>query len=240
MYRNFISKVPVKLCAAVFCSTIVYKNFSDINFKPLQAAGVNYSRKFYPASAEYPDISRNRNIMARHLTKNLYAKLRDKVTPNGFTIDDAIQTGVDNIGKFSFTGLVAGDEQSYEAFKELFDKVLLEKHGYKPDQRQTHDYDSSKLVNATLDKNYVQSVRIRTVRNLRGFCLPAFCSRGERRDIESVVLTALHNLDKNYKGVYYSLKELSPEEQEILRNVIFCLLKKMSMFSNGSFILDFI
>ena len=85
------------------------------------AAGYNYSRRYYPASSEYPELKRNRNIMARNLTPQLYAKLRDLRTPNGFTVDDAIQTGVDNIGKFSLTGIVAGDEESYQVrFVRLF------------------------------------------------------------------------------------------------------------------------
>jgi hypothetical protein len=117
MYRNFVSKLPLKLCAAVACSAVVYKNFSDIDLKPLQAGGINVSRKYYPASAEYPDLTKNRNIMARNMNKQLYAKLRDRFTYNGFTIDDAIQTGVDNVGKFSFTGIVAGDEQSYHVIR---------------------------------------------------------------------------------------------------------------------------
>ena len=44
----------------------------------------------------------------------------------GFTIDDVIQTGVDNPGHpFIMTvGCVAGDEESYEVFKDLFDPVI--------------------------------------------------------------------------------------------------------------------
>ena len=46
----------------------------------------------------------------------MYARLRDKVTPNGWTLDQCIQTGVDNPGHpFIMTvGCVAGDEESYE------------------------------------------------------------------------------------------------------------------------------
>lgn len=33
------------------------------------------------------------------LTKEIYSKLRSKSTPSGFTLDDVIQTGVDNPGK---------------------------------------------------------------------------------------------------------------------------------------------
>ena len=37
--------------------------------------------------------------MAKVLTKEIYGKLRDKQTPSGYTLDDVIQTGVDNPGE---------------------------------------------------------------------------------------------------------------------------------------------
>ena len=54
--------------------------------------------------------------MASHLTPAIYAKLVDKATPNGYTLDLAIQTGVDNPGHpfIKTVGMVAGDEESYE------------------------------------------------------------------------------------------------------------------------------
>ena len=55
------------------------------------------SKKFSPDD-DYPDLSKHNNHMAKVLTKELYAKLRDQVTPSGFTLDNAIQTGVDNPG----------------------------------------------------------------------------------------------------------------------------------------------
>ena len=53
--------------------------------------------------------------MASHLTPDVYAKLCDRKTPNGFTLDAAIQTGVDNPGHpfIKTVGCVAGDEESY-------------------------------------------------------------------------------------------------------------------------------
>lgn len=53
----------------------------------------------YGVDDEFPDLSSHNNHMAKVLTKELYAKLRDKATPSGFTVDDVIQTGVDNPGK---------------------------------------------------------------------------------------------------------------------------------------------
>ena len=99
MFKNIMGNLrfPLKFCAATVCSTIVYTNFTDSNRQEITsqaASGYNYCRKFYPASSEYPELTKHRSIMARNLTKNLYAKLRDLRTRNGFNIDEAIQTGI--------------------------------------------------------------------------------------------------------------------------------------------------
>lgn len=52
----------------------------------------------YSSEQEYPDLSQHNNHMAKVLTPEMYASLRDKETPSGFTLDDVIQTGVDNPG----------------------------------------------------------------------------------------------------------------------------------------------
>lgn len=72
--------------------------------------------RLYLCSAEYPDLRKHNNCMASHLTPAIYAKLCDKATPNGYTLDLAIQTGVDNPGHpfIKTVGMVAGDEESYE------------------------------------------------------------------------------------------------------------------------------
>lgn len=55
----------------------------------------------YSSEQEYPDLSQHNNHMAQVLTPEMYANLRDKETPSGFTLDDVIQTGVDNPGRAS-------------------------------------------------------------------------------------------------------------------------------------------
>lgn len=59
----------------------------------------NLSKMNYCAEDEYPDLSLHNNHMASVLTLELYSKLRNKQTSSGYTVDDAIQTGVDNPGK---------------------------------------------------------------------------------------------------------------------------------------------
>lgn len=54
--------------------------------------------------------------MASALTPAIYGRLRDKLTPNNWSLDQCIQTGVDNPGHpfIKTVGMVAGDEESYE------------------------------------------------------------------------------------------------------------------------------
>lgn len=54
--------------------------------------------KNFPADQDFPDLSQHNNYLAKVLTKDIYKRLRDKVTKNGYTLDNVIQTGVDNPG----------------------------------------------------------------------------------------------------------------------------------------------
>ena len=53
----------------------------------------------YDAESDLPNLEQHNNHMAHVLTLDLYNSLRGKMTPSGFTVDHAIQTGVDNPGK---------------------------------------------------------------------------------------------------------------------------------------------
>lgn len=151
----------------------------------------------YIPLADYPDMRQYNNLMAKHLTPRLYAKLRNRKTATGFTLDKAIQTGVDNPGHpFILTvGAVAGDEESYETLAELFDPIIEERHnGYKKTDLHRTDLDSSKIRGGKFDGNYVLSSRVRTGRSIRRFSLPPHCSRAERRKVEKIVTRALAGL----------------------------------------------
>lgn len=69
-------------------------------------------------SADFPDLRKHNNCMATALTPSIYACLRDKVTTNNWSLDQCIQTGVDNPGHpfIKTVGMVAGDEESYEVW----------------------------------------------------------------------------------------------------------------------------
>jgi len=147
----------------------------------------NLNKSKYTADDEYPDLEKHNNHMAHVLTLEMYKRLRSKQTPSGYTIDHAIQTGVDNPGHpFIMTvGCVAGDEESYEVFKEFFDPIIEARHGgYKPTDKHKTCLDPSQIQGEQFDMKYVISSRCRTGRSIRGYSLPPWCSRAERNAVE--------------------------------------------------------
>ena len=60
------------------------------------------SQSKFPASADYPELSKHNNWMSKCLTPEIYEKLRDKVTPNGYTLDECIQTGEIGLHKMCY------------------------------------------------------------------------------------------------------------------------------------------
>ncbi|NXI53774.1 KCRS kinase, partial [Chloroceryle aenea] len=195
-------------------------------------AAVHEKRKLFPPSADYPDLRKHNNCMAECLTPAIYSRLRDKMTPNGYTLDQCIQTGVDNPGHpfIKTVGMVAGDEESYEVFAEIFDPVIKARHnGYDPRTMKHHtDLDASKITHGQFDERYVLSSRVRTGRSIRGLSLPPACTRAERREVENVVVTALAGLKGELSGKYYSLTSMTEREQQQLIDDHFLFDKPVS------------
>merc|ERR1711868_59468 len=180
----------------------------------------NLNTARYTGDEEMPDLSKHNNWMAKVMTPELYKKMRARQTKSGYTIDDVIQTGVDNPGHpFIMTvGAVAGDEDSYETFAEFFDPLIEARHGgYKKDDMHTTDLNADGLVmDEPFDPDYVFSVRVRTGRSIRGYALPPWCSRAERRKVESISVQALDRFDGDLKGKYFPLYEMTEAAQDQL------------------------
>ncbi|NXQ10643.1 KCRU kinase, partial [Peucedramus taeniatus] len=183
-------------------------------------------------SAEYPDLRKHNNCMASNLTPAIYARLCDKATPNGWTLDQCIQTGVDNPGHpfIKTVGIVAGDEETYEVFADLFDPVIQERHnGYNPrTMKHVTDLDATKIKFGQFDERYVLSSRVRTGRSIRGLSLPPACTRAERREVEKVAVDALSGLTGDLAGRYYRLSEMTESEQQQLIDDHFLFDKPVS------------
>jgi len=179
----------------------------------------------------FPDLEKHNNHMAHVLTPDMYNKMADRKTKLGTTIDQIIQTGVDNPGHpFIMTvGAVACDEESYETFKEMMDPIIERRHkGYKPTDVHKTDLDHSKLKNGIFDPKYVLSSRVRTGRSIRGYRLPPTCNRAERRAVEKIINQGLDTLGGAFKGKYYPLSKMTDAEQDQLINDHFLFDKPVS------------
>ena len=180
----------------------------------------------------YPDLSKHNNWMSKCMTDEIYSQLFDKKTDTGYTIDEAIQTGVDNPGHpyIMTVGCVAGDEDTYKTFAPLLDPIIAARHGgYGKEAKHETDLNPANIKgDGQFDPNYVLSSRVRTGRSIRGYRLPPACNRGERRDVEDILRKALGCLSGDFLGKYYPLKEMTNEEQEQLINDHFLFDKPVS------------
>jgi creatine kinase len=143
-------------------------------------------------------------------SSGLYNKLKDLKTSLGVTLGNCIKTGVDNPGHphIKTVGMVAGDEESYEVFKELFDPVISARHNnYGPEQKHPTDLNISKISTVKIDPTgkYVLTTRCRTGRSVRGFLLPPVIGFEERRELEKVIVESLMTLEGDLKGEYFPL-----------------------------------
>jgi len=157
-----------------------------------------------------PDIADKPHALAKVLTPELWEKLKDVKTLNGVGIDKIIKGGIDlkpdyNTGK---VGILAGDEESYYTFGELFDPCMDIRHGgYPKDAKHPPpELDETKLVNADkIDTKYIISTRVRCGRSIRGFPFPTCINKGQRRELERIVVSGLVKMEGDLKGDYYPL-----------------------------------
>uniref|UniRef100_UPI0037E7F737 creatine kinase U-type, mitochondrial-like n=1 Tax=Semicossyphus pulcher TaxID=241346 RepID=UPI0037E7F737 len=232
MANSFTRMISGRNTAVVLASIGAGTLTSGFLLSDNTAAAAADRKKLYPPSADFPDVRKHNNCMASALTPTIYARLRDKATPNDWTLDQCIQTGVDNPGHpfIKTVGMVAGDEESYEVFAEIFDPVIKDRHnGYDPrTMKHPTDLDASKVTSGMFDERYVLSSRVRTGRSIRGLSLPPACTRSERREVERVAVMALSGLKGDLAGRYYSLGEMSDREQQQLIDEHFLFDKPVS------------
>ncbi|NXT17987.1 KCRB kinase, partial [Syrrhaptes paradoxus] len=113
------------LSSHIPCCDLTYQ-FPDTSIINIKMAQLNNQR--LPPDEEYPDLSTHNNHMAKVLTLDLYKKLRDRVTPSGFTLDDVIQTGVDNPALGSLGGDLKGKYYALRNMTDAEQQQLIDDH----------------------------------------------------------------------------------------------------------------
>ncbi len=166
---------------------------------------------------QFPNFPDNCNSMlCRFLTPEIFNKLKNRKTPKGFTLLQAINSGVQNPD--SSIGVYAGDSESYDVFSPLFDPIIKAYHGFEHGDLHQSDLDVEKFKESDLDpkKQYILSTRIRVGRNLSALPLGTAITKEQRLHVEEVVSTSLLKLQGELQGSYYPLEGMNEETQKQL------------------------
>ncbi|APW64356.1 arginine kinase [Poseidonibacter parvus] len=161
---------------------------------------------------EYPHFPSDcKSLLSKYLTKEVYTQLKDKTTPSGFTLDEAIASGVQNSD--SGIGVYAGDIESYTTFSALFDPIIEEYHGFSKTDSHISNLNPNdlKAPNPDPENKYIVSTRIRVGRNIANLPLGPAISNEQRDNVENQVSQALNALEGSLKGKYYPLDGMSEE-----------------------------
>lgn len=147
--------------------------------------------------------------LCKYLSKEIFAALKDQQTSHGFTLQQAIHSGV--VNPDSSIGVYAGDEESYKIFAPLFDPIIADYHGFsKNDVHESNlNPDDLHAPNPDPAGDYIVSTRIRVGRNVAGFPLGPAISRAQRNEIERQLSAVLNNLQGSLAGTYYPLQGMS-------------------------------
>lgn len=147
--------------------------------------------------------------MATYLTSELHESIKGRQTSMGCKLDDVIRPGVE-VPDLR-VGLVAGDEECYTAFLELFKDVTEDIQGPLPKGYQVSSAFDPAVVDASLlvDGATVTSVVVSLTRNISGFPLPSRIKRKERQKLMERVLLAIESIQEELgQGKFSELAEI--------------------------------
>merc|ERR1712158_253406 len=126
--------------------------------------------KSHIMSGEFPEIKSTHSLVAKHVTKERWDKLKDITTATaGCTLKSCCECAIqfDN----QHCGIYAGDWDCYKDFAEVFDAIIQEYHGISADAKHTSDMGVDKIKGNVNAEVPVHSTRVRVGRSIDGFGL---------------------------------------------------------------------
>merc|ERR1712042_347997 len=160
--------------------------------------------KSQPSAPPFPNIQSTHSLVAKHVTKEKWEKLGGiKTETTGFTLSQAIACAVEFNDQHC--GIYAGDKDSYEVFKDVFDPIITEYHGLPDSFSHTSDMDVGKIEGNINENAPVHSTRIRVGRSIDGFGLSPGITKEQRLAVENLMKSAFGKLSGDLEGKYYPL-----------------------------------
>eukprot|EP01063_Lacrimia_lanifica_P016473 TRINITY_DN23010_c0_g1_i1.p1 TRINITY_DN23010_c0_g1~~TRINITY_DN23010_c0_g1_i1.p1 ORF type:complete len:389 (+),score=160.16 TRINITY_DN23010_c0_g1_i1:87-1253(+) len=191
-------------------------------------SALGYTRHIFKSAdsryTDFPDFSKHHNLMSSALTKTMYINYKNLFTPSGFTVDRCIQVGVDCPGGTVMgrrdPGIVAGDNECYDIFADLFDNIIRAYHvTVQAPVKDMEVIDDALSRQAPLDPRYVIALKARAYRNVENVPFSPAITRAGRRLVEEKVKAALELLPKELKGSYYPLDTMPQKVIATLTNL---------------------
>mmetsp|Transcript_77122 Transcript_77122/g.223171 ORF Transcript_77122/g.223171 Transcript_77122/m.223171 type:complete len:939 (+) Transcript_77122:112-2928(+) len=162
--------------------------------------------------AELPDLGSHHSALADVLKQRpaLYGEVRERTTARGVGLARCIKTGIDNRGHpmVKTIGLVAGDADCYDVFRELFDPVIAQHMASPVPEPQVIGFpgEGSGIGQVDGSERFIVGVEIRMSRCLKDFRFPPAMSREDFGAVESRLAGALLQLPPPWQGSYYPLR----------------------------------
>ncbi|XP_066592723.1 arginine kinase-like [Prorops nasuta] len=155
-------------------------------------------------------------MLKKYLTREVFELLKERKTSYGSTLLDVIRSGLCNPD--SHIGIYAADPEAYVVFKELFNPVIEEYHGFESSssQPETNWGNPEELGNLDPDGAYIISTRVRCARSIEGYPFNPTMNETHYLDLEKKVSGVLESLTDDLKGQYYPLLGMSRETQDQL------------------------
>ncbi|GFR98251.1 arginine kinase [Elysia marginata] len=170
-----------------------------------------------------------KSLVKKHLTKDVYEKLKEKKTTHEATLGDCIISGTLHLD--STIGAYAADAESYTEFSPLFDPIIKEHNKIKAADAIAHpaadfgDLENLGFTEFEAEGSPIVSTRVAVARSQKDFAFSPVLKQEDRVQVEQKVVEVLKDLEGELKGSYSSLEGLSTELQEQLQ-------KDRLLFSN--------
>ena len=155
------------------------------------------------------------SLVKKHLTPYRYERLKDLKTPSGFTLDDAIRSGLAHPD--SSVGIYAGDKESYTLFSEIFTPIIREYHGLgETSSRHIQKMGVQTLPPLDPDGKFIKSIRVRVARSLAHLPFSNHIPKAQRLGVERQAVEAASTLPPGLSGTYTRFSDLSQGELDAL------------------------
>jgi len=161
--------------------------------------------------------SDSKSLLKKHLSREVFDRLKNKKTSFGSTLLDCIQSGVENLD--SGFGIYAPDAEAYTVFAEIFDPMIEDYHGGfgKDAKHPPRDFgDVSSFVNVDPTGDYVVSTRVRCGRSMEGYPFNPCLTEAQYKEMEEKVSSTLSGLEGDLKGKFYPLTGMDKAVQQQL------------------------